>query len=88
MPKASKILRFDSMSTVVQAAARGLGFAIVSWPLSQRWFASGQLVRVFKDEWVTDEVFYLAHRPGEQERLDIGQTIDWLLQELRPVDTC
>ncbi len=82
-PKAGKILRFDSMSTLVEAAARGLGFAIVSWPLSKTWFESGQLVRVYDTEWVTDECFHLAHRPGEQERLDIGRTIDWMLQELR-----
>jgi DNA-binding transcriptional LysR family regulator len=81
MPRAGKILRFDSMSTVVQAAARGLGFAIVSWPLSRSWFESGQLVRVYESEWVTDEVFHLAHRPGEEERPDISQAVAWLLQE-------
>ena len=76
----------DSGSTddsLAEAAARGLGFAIVSWPLSKTWFESGQLVRVYDTEWVTDECFHLAHRPGEQERLDIGRTIDWMLQELR-----
>jgi DNA-binding transcriptional LysR family regulator len=81
-PRAGKILRFDSMSTVVQAAARGLGFAIVSWPLSERWFDSGELVRVFDTEWITDEYFFLAHRPAEQNRPDISQAVDWLLQEL------
>jgi DNA-binding transcriptional LysR family regulator len=80
-PTAGKVLRFDSMSTVVQAVAQGLGFAIVSWPLSKNWFQSGALQRVFETEWVTDEYFYLAHRPEESERLDIAKLIDWIIRE-------
>ena len=82
-PKAGKVLRFDSMSTVVQATAQGLGFAIVSWPLSKNWFDSGALQRVFETEWVTDEYFYLAHRPEESERLDIANLIDWIIREFQ-----
>ena len=82
-PKAGNILRFDSMSTVVQATAQGLGFAIVSWPLSKNWFESGALQRVFETEWVTDEYFYLAHRPEESERLDIANLIDWIIREFQ-----
>ena len=82
-PEAGKVLRFDSMSTVVQATAQGLGFAIVSWPLSKNWFESGALQRVFETEWVTDEYFYLAHRPEESERLDIANLIDWIIREFQ-----
>ncbi|MEM1091271.1 MAG: LysR substrate-binding domain-containing protein [Pseudomonadota bacterium] len=77
-PKASKILRFDSMSSVVQATVQGLGFAIVSWPLSRRWFESNALGRAFDDEWPTGEHFYLAHRPGDPERLEIVGLVDWI----------
>jgi len=82
-PRAGKIIRFDSMSSLMQAAAQGLGVAIVSWPLSRRWFLSGALVRVFEKEVDTGEHFYLAHRPGEHERLDIMQLIDWIINECR-----
>ena len=82
-PKAGNILRFDSMSTVVQATAQGLGFAIVSWPLSKNWFESGALRRVFETEWVTDEYFYLAHRPEESERIDIANLINWIIREFQ-----
>jgi DNA-binding transcriptional LysR family regulator len=82
-PRAGKIIRFDSMSSLVQAAAQGLGVAIVSWPLSRSWFESGSLVRVFENEVKTGEHFYLAHRPGEHERLDIMQLIDWIIGEFR-----
>ena len=83
VPVAGNVLRFDSMSTVVQAVSQGLGFGIVSWPLSQNWFRSGALKKVFETEWVTDEHFYLAHRPEESERPDIVKLIDWIISEFQ-----
>ena len=80
-PRAGKIIRFDSMSAVVQAAGQGLGVAIVSWPLSRNHFKSGALVRAFPQEVTTQEYFFLAHRPGEHERLDIMKFIDWIVDE-------
>lgn len=80
-PRAGKVLRFDSMSSLVQAAAQGLGVAILSWPLSRGWFESGELVRLFSKEVHTGEHFFLAHRPGENERLDIMELIDWIRSE-------
>ena len=82
-PTAGNILRFDSMSAVVQATAQGLGFAIVSWPLSANWFHNGALQRVFDTEWVTDEHFYLAHRADEQEHPDIANLIEWITREIQ-----
>jgi LysR family glycine cleavage system transcriptional activator len=80
-PRAAKVIRFDSMSAVVQAAAQGLGVAIVSWPLARNRFDSGELVRVFEREVTTREHFYLAHRPEEAERADVAQLIDWIVSE-------
>jgi LysR family glycine cleavage system transcriptional activator len=80
-PRAGKIIRFDSMSAVVQAAVAGLGVAIVSWPLSRNHFESGALVRAFPQEVTTNEHFFLAHRPGAPERLDIMKFIDWVIDE-------
>ena len=80
-PRAGKVFRFDSMSAVVQAAAQGLGVAIVSWPLSKRWFDSGRLVRAFDEEVDTGEQFHLAHRPEELEREEVRELIDWVTSE-------
>jgi len=80
-PKAGKIIRFDSMSSVVQAAVQGMGVAIVSWPLSRNRFEDGQLVRVFEREVTTKEHFYVAHRPEERDRLDVMQLIEWIITE-------
>ena len=82
-PKAGKIFRFDSMSAVVQAAAQGLGVAIVSWPLSESWFKSGALVRAFEEEVDTQEDFYLAHRPEEHERAEVRDLIAWMTERFQ-----
>jgi len=82
-PQAGNILRFDSMSAVVQAAAQGLGFAIVSLPMSKNWLDSGALQQVFETVWITDERFYLAHRAEEQNRPEVVEFIKWLIQEFQ-----
>lgn len=82
-PKAGKILRFDSMSSVMQAVAAGLGFAIVYWPLSDNWFRSGAIVQVFETDLITEEHFYLAHRPDEAERPEIVEAIEWITREFQ-----
>jgi len=83
VPTAGKILRFDSKTAVVQAAVQGLGFAIVSLPLTEKWLRSNALKRVYKTEWVTDEYFYLAHRNGEQDRPEIARLIQWIIDTFR-----
>ena len=82
-PKASKILRFDSMSSIMQALSRGLGFAIVYWPLSDSYFHSGSIVRVFEANTETTEHFYLAYRPEDGKRPEIITIIDWLRKEMQ-----
>lgn len=81
-PKAGKILRFDSMSAIMQAVSRGLGFAIVYWPLSDNWFGDGQIVRVFDTKTITDEHFYLVHRADDSKRAEIKKISQWLQHEL------
>ena len=80
-PRPAKVLRFDSMAAVVQAAAQGLGVAIVSWPLSERWFREGSLVPALNDRVVTEEYFYLARRPEDAAREDIAALHDWIAGE-------
>lgn len=80
-PRAGKVLRCDSMAAVVQAAAQGLGVAIVSWPLSERWFDKGSLVPALNERIVTDEYFHLAFRPEETEREEVAALKDWILEE-------
>jgi len=82
-PKAGKMLRFDSMSSVMQALSRGLGFAIVYWPLSDSYFHAGSIERVFEANTETNEHFYLAFRPEDGERPEIITIINWLRKEMQ-----
>ena len=82
-PRPGKVLRFDSMAAVVQAAAEGHGVAIVSWPLSRRWFASGSLVRAFEEDVATTEKFHVAYRPDELKRKEVMSLIDWIVRQFQ-----
>jgi LysR family glycine cleavage system transcriptional activator len=79
-PRPANVIRFDSMSAVVQAASRGLGVALVSWPLSRHRFDKGELVRVFKQTVDTGEHFYIAHRRDEIPQPEVTKLIDWLIK--------
>ena len=80
-PQAGRVLRFDSMATVVQAAAQGLGVAIVSWPLSERWFHDGSLVPALNDRVLTGEFFQVASRAGDGDREDVSALKKWIISE-------
>jgi LysR family glycine cleavage system transcriptional activator len=79
-PRPANIIRFDSMSSVVQAATQGLGVALVSWPLSQQHFEKGELLRVFTQSVNTGEHFYIAHRRDEAITPEVTKLIDWLIR--------
>lgn len=80
-PRPGKVLRCDSMAAVVQAAAQGLGVAIVSWPLSERWFSDASLVPALNDRVVTDEYFNIAFRPADAKREEVAALRDWMVEE-------
>lgn len=80
-PRAGKVLRFDSMSAVVQGAAQGLGVALVSWPLSDRWFREGSLVPALNDRVITEEQFFVALRPDESELEEVAALKEWIVTE-------
>jgi DNA-binding transcriptional LysR family regulator len=81
VPRAGNVIRFDSMSAVVQGAVGGLGIALVSWPLGENWFRSGQLVRVFPDEVASRDDFVLAHRAGDEKRPGVAELMHWIIEE-------
>lgn len=74
-----KLIRLDSMSAIARAAEKGLGIALVSWPLGKAWFDSGGLTRVFEDEFDTGDSFFLVLRPEESARQEVQNLKTWLL---------
>ncbi len=77
----SKLVRLDSMIAVARAAERGLGAALVPTQLSESWFRSGKLVRLFDDELETTDAYYLAYREEDAARDTIQHFEQWALQE-------
>ena len=74
-------LHFDTMSAVVDAAERGVGFALVSAPLARQRFASGTLQRVFPLEVNTGESYYVVQRLPVAARPEVRALGDWLVEQ-------
>jgi LysR family glycine cleavage system transcriptional activator len=77
------VLKLNSMIAVARAAERGLGVALVPVPLSDAWFQSGSLVRLFDDELVARVGYYFVHREEDESREDIRALRRWILQTFR-----
>ena len=74
-------IRFDTMSAVVDAAERGVGFALVATPLARARFSSGTLIRVFDHEIGTGERYYAVARLGDTEQHAVRALLDWLVAQ-------
>jgi len=76
----SSVLKLNSMIAVARAAERGLGVALVPVPLSDAWFHSGSLVRLFDHELVGRDGYYFVYREQDEGREDIRSLREWILQ--------
>jgi DNA-binding transcriptional LysR family regulator len=76
-----QLIRFDTMTAVVNAAEQGVGIALVSAPLSAARFAAGSLIRVFDDELATGESYYLLERARAQATPSVTALVGWMLQQ-------
>ena len=81
LPTTSNLIRLDSMIAVARAAERGLGAALVPVQLSDSWFESGALVRLFPDELPTDDAYYFVCRKQDRTRQDVRELHEWVLQQ-------
>ena len=81
LPADSKVTRLDSMIAVVRAAERGIGAAMVPVPIADQWFKQGSIVKLFRQELVADDGYYLVCREDRAE--DEGVTVlrDWILEK-------
>lgn len=78
--RARNVVRLNSMIAVARAAERGLGAALVPLPLSEAWFRSGSLVRLFDHELALSDAYYFAYRKEEGDREDVQALRRWTLQ--------
>ncbi len=82
-PEAATTLRLDSMIAVARAAERGLGAALVPSQLSDSWFDSGALVRLFPSELITDDAYYFVCRRGDENREHVTLLREWAVSEFK-----
>ena len=82
-PRAAATVRLDSMIAVARAAERGLGAALVPSQLSDSWFDSGALVRLFPSELITDDAFYFVCRRSDENSENVARLREWALSEFR-----
>lgn len=78
--KPKQILQLDSMFSVARAAEQGLGIALIPLPISGAWFSNGALVRLFEQELVTRDWYYLIQHETDPNRPEIQLLVDWVLQ--------
>lgn len=83
VPRAATTVRLDSMIAVARAAERGLGAALVPSQLSDSWFDSGALVRLFPSELVTDDAYYFVCRRTDENNENVALLREWALSEFR-----
>jgi LysR family glycine cleavage system transcriptional activator len=81
IPKTRNVIRLDSMIAVARAAERGLGAALLPLPLSDAWFKSGSLVRLFDQEMESSDAYYVVSEKDQDHRPEIHALRNWVLQE-------
>jgi LysR family glycine cleavage system transcriptional activator len=81
IPKTRNVFRLDSMIAVARAAERGLGAALLPLPLSDAWFKSGSLVRLFDQEMESSDAYYVVSEKDQDHRPEIHALRNWVLQE-------
>ena len=68
------------MIAVARAAERGIGAALVPVQLSESWFASGGLVRLFSHELETPDSYYIVCQPEVADNADVVALRDWAVK--------
>ncbi|MCI0518277.1 MAG: LysR substrate-binding domain-containing protein [Woeseiaceae bacterium] len=81
IPKTRNVIRLDSMIAVARAVERGLGAALLPLPLSNAWFQSGSLVRLFDQEMRSSDAYYVVYENQQGHRAEVHALRDWVLQE-------
>jgi LysR family glycine cleavage system transcriptional activator len=85
-PEPKNIIELDSMFSVVRAAERGIGVALVPTALCGAWFETGALVRIFPIELALSDTYYLVSRPRDAEKPEVMAVTEWALEEFRSLE--
>jgi LysR family transcriptional regulator, glycine cleavage system transcriptional activator len=78
-PEPRNVIELDTMFSVVRAAERGVGIALVPEILCDAWFHSGALVRLFSLQLETDDSYFLVSRLKDAAKPEVTAITDWTL---------
>ncbi|MEQ8860706.1 MAG: LysR family transcriptional regulator [Pseudomonadales bacterium] len=77
-PLPRQIIRLDSMVALARAAERGAGIALIPMPISQLWFQSGALLRLFRQDLESPDSYYALAGGGAEG--DAAETLlRWII---------
>jgi len=73
---------FNDIGLMCDAAAQGLGIALVRLKLGQPWLENGALVRLSERNVPSPHAHYLCWRTGTMDRWECAAFADWLRKSL------
>ena len=59
-PHPKQVIRLDSMFALARATEEGTGIALIPMPISARWFESGAIQRLFAQDLVTADYYFVV----------------------------
>jgi len=73
-----QIIQFDSMFGVIRAAQQGMGIALVPLPMGKTWFSEKLLVKLFDEELITHDRYYLIQHENTENNRELTLFADWV----------
>lgn len=73
-----QIIQFDSMFGVARAAQQGMGIALVPLPISKTWFSEQLLVKLFDEELITNDKYFLVQHENIKNKLELSLFAQWV----------
>ncbi len=73
-----QIIQFDSMFGVARAAQQGMGIALVPMPISKAWFSEQLLVKLFEQELITNDKYFLLQHQHIESAPELTTFADWV----------
>lgn len=73
-----QIIQFDSMFGVARAAQQGMGVALIPLPMSNTWFSEQLLVKLFEQELITNDRYYLIQHENIVNKPELCLFTQWV----------
>lgn len=73
-----QIIQLDSMLAIVRAAQQGMGLALIPMPIGKAWFEEKQLFKIFDDDLITNDRYFIVQHEEIKSQQAICLFIDWL----------